>query len=391
MKKLILTAILFLFIWNVSGVQYQTSMIDEDLSKDFEIEGWVLSENSNQTEVTVKYYIEFVNPNYDRTEPASFNLNLIDGEHLIAQKELGFNKLDLGKNVSGIATISSERPPDRISELEFRSNHTLFKESGNNKQTVSSAQIEFTPSKIDPEITSVESSTSIAKRSQNISLKAYTNDIENLSVDGNKMRENNDFFSGNVEIPRDIDAGETSINYDFKTGRGAKFTESIDITLNNEPPTINLSVNNSVPKGNPVKVKTDIEDDREIANTSLIFDGESYELENGEATIETIQLYPGEYTLEIRVVDSDGAYSTKTETINIYREQAEEVSKKQNTTTDKEVKDDSKETEKKKDSSEKDNSQEENSDTEDDYRGFNEIVVEPVKDLVMSLIKKIPF
>jgi hypothetical protein len=198
------------------------------------------------------------------------------------------------------------------------------------------------------------------------------------------MIENDEYFSRSVKVPKEVEEGKQELEYSFRSGRGAVFRQRINLTVNNRPPEIELSLNRSVLKGDPIKVKTNISDDRNVENVSLKFDGDSYSLENGEASIETTQLYTGDYSLEVRAVDSDGAYSKETANIEIYTEDAENSSTENKSSSEKTSQPVNKTntSEQEQDNSEESESTDSIEEEDDNYKGFNELVLEPVNGFI---------
>jgi hypothetical protein len=393
MKKAALIFLVSLFISTVSAVNYEASLIGDELEHNFDISGWAESENPDRTKIGLKYDLKFVNEKYNHTEVNYFTVRMIDGSHVVAAKNLSVSKLG---SKSGLTTVSSENSPDRITAIEFISNHTKYKESRSSTNTFSSARAEYEPTKRHPEINKLETSTSVTYRDQKVKIKAYTEEIQNLSVNGKQMRERDEYFSTKLSIPVDVDAGENVLEYGFRSGSGSKFTKNFSITVNNRAPEINLTVDREVPKGDKISVKADISDDWKIVNQSLRFRNELFKLKSGKTEIPTTYLYAGNYTLEMRAVDSDGAYTTETRSIKVYTNTTSGKDQKQNSTSKNNSKADNSsadgKTKTEKSSKDSENEQESKITGEDEEKnssGFRSQIIEPVITFFKELSKMI--
>ncbi len=307
MERLILPVFTLLLVAGVSGVDYSTVIYDSDLDRHFDIEGWVISDSSQEVEVNIKYNLSFSHKYYNRTQISSFSVVLADGKEGIAGKRLEKDfKLEQGESKPGFGSVSSSSPPDRINRLRFLVNHTGTTTMGNTVEEQVAGSFRYSINQLEPDITSFRTNSSTVSRGEEIAVFAETEGIDNLTIEGRNMTRKAGEFRGLVQVPEDSDDGQTLIGYRLEDGRGNPYTEKINVTVENPPPEINLSYSREVVKGQDAEIGVDVTDDLGLNYTRVLFQGQRYQVKKGKVVLPTSKLYRGSYSFTVEAEDIDG-------------------------------------------------------------------------------------
>ncbi|MDY6789143.1 MAG: hypothetical protein SVV03_04235 [Candidatus Nanohaloarchaea archaeon] len=290
-----------------TGADYSTPLYTEDLTEDFEASGNILStlKEENKVEILLKYQLEFVNNNYNRTDVNSLGIDLRGSGELISEKNIGSFELEYGGNRTEFITFKTDKSA-LVEGILFRVNHTATLSSGERTTRYASARIDYVPDLPEQKIESITTSATEVKRGQKIWFNATTDNIREVNVSGQIINVERGRFSGRIKIPSDLSEGIQNIPIRIKTGRANVFRKSLEIEVMNQPPNLTIDYPDKIGPGEQLNVTIEAWDDRNITGIKAEFRNKTLENITETLRLPTKSLKPGVYSFRVTAFDGEG-------------------------------------------------------------------------------------
>ncbi len=309
MRKLALGVILLGLTGTVAGATYDTVLYTDDPTADLRMYGEVWpSYEADSVDIILTYSLELENDAFNGTKVTGFDVLVRNTTGTVLRHEVDIAGLDIEDgSVEGYTDFKAPVPPDDVTELEFRMNHTAVLADGSTAERRLEGSIDPQLRPPNRTLDTFRTNATAVYRDQRIWVKGNASNILSLTVAGTTVDVDVSRFAGQVPVPDDIGTGRQDVTFMIESSAGDIFRRNVTLDIINRPPRLNLSVPREVSQGGEVRAGFDVIDDTGIARYEATLANATYTSNSSGIAIPTGDLNTGVYNITASVRDHDGA------------------------------------------------------------------------------------
>ncbi len=293
---------------------------------DFRLYGWYgVDLEDGETVVSISLWMEYLRPGVTQND--------IDDIELAVRYRPGERVAEWSLSPAFTEgepwDFTTEYGLDELNDLWARIEYTAENATGHENTYVAEGYIPFRTADLEQSLDTFQSNASTVYRGQEIYVNGSTSIVETVNLSwedadwGKEMAVSGGTFEGWLPLPDGVELGEQELPLTLTTNLGNVFERSVSVNVEIPPPTVSVSVDDTVEEGENLSLSVDASADGGVDRIELVFQGETYASEDGEFVLPTADLAPDGYGYTVSVTDVHGMSTTVEDLVVVV---AEEVS-----------------------------------------------------------------
>lgn len=309
MRKLAFGILLLAMTGAVAGATYDTVLYTDDPTADLRMYGEVWPDyQADSVDIVLTYSFVLQNDAFNGTKVTGFDVIVRNETGEVLRHAVDITGLDIEDSpVEGYTDFNAPVPPEEVTELAFRINHSAVLQDGSTAERRLEGGIDPELRPPNRTLDTFRTNATEAYRDDRIWVMGNASNILSLEVADTTMAVDISRFAGRVPVPDDVGTGRQDVMFMIESSAGDIFRRNLTLDILNPPPQLNLSVPQEVSQGSDVQVGFDAIDDTGIARYEVTLANETYTSNTSGIAIPTGNMTTGVYNITASVTDHDGA------------------------------------------------------------------------------------
>lgn len=232
---------------------------------------------------------------------------------------------DTGFTDGEVWEFSTEYGLDELNDLYASVTYTGENQTGHEVTRRPEGYIPFRTADLNQSVDGVGTNMSAVYRDGAVYVNGSASIMESVNLSwadaswGETVEVRDGTFEAWLPVPNGTALGEQERSVTVTSGQGNVFNESVSVTVENRPPTVDVSVDETIEEGENLSVSVDADDDTGVESVELVFAGETYTTGNRSAVFDVVaaDLAPGVYDYVVSATDEDDASTAVNGTVEV--------------------------------------------------------------------------
>jgi hypothetical protein len=322
MRRLVVGVLLLALAGTAAGATYDTVLYTDEPTADLRMYGEVWPEyQAGSVEIILTYTLDLQNDAFNGTKITGFDVLVRNSTGTVLRHGVDISGLDIDSApAEGYTEFNAPVPPEEVTDLEFRVNHSAVLRDG----TTAERRLE---GGIDPELRppnrtldSFRTNATEVHRDDLIWVEGNTTSIRELTVQNRTLDISVSRFAGQVPLPDGLAAGRQDVRFTISTSSDYIFRRNLTLDVLNRPPLLNITAPDRVPQGQDLEVGFETVDDAGITTYAATVGNETYTANTSAVVTSTAGMELGIHNITGYVEDTDGAVTRDWITVQVTSE-----------------------------------------------------------------------